>query len=103
VGAIEGLAAVALAALLASLGGAPAWAQGAFDMGILTNTISQDAVRQSEERRARESRPRQRASSSDPSSERTKANCAKARGWAAEGRKFAELPRALELCGRLGY
>jgi hypothetical protein len=89
--------AIALAALVAS----PAQAQGAFDMGVLTNTISQDHVTQSEAKRARQQRP---ASSPDAAERaKTRANCAKARGWAAQGRKFAELPRVLGLCKQLGY
>jgi hypothetical protein len=80
---------------------APAQAQGVFDMGVLTNTISQDHVTQSEAARARRQQPTRDADAAQ--SAKTRANCAKARQWAAEGRKFAELPRVLGLCAQLGY
>lgn len=34
---------------------------------------------------------------------KTRANCARARGWAADGVQDARLPRILSMCKQLGY
>lgn len=86
----------------------PAAAQDGVDWGGIMQT---DAMNSAVEEAAREGSgsgsgaaqvapPRPRIAAR---SEKTRANCAKARGWAAEGVRDARLPRLLSLCKQAGY
>lgn len=76
-----------------------AQAQGAFDMGALTNTLSQDAARRQAQKRARAGRGPVVSSESA----RARASCANARRAADNGRDGVQLRQLLNLCSRAGY
>lgn len=93
---------IAAAVLLASGAGPlvpPAHAQGAFDMGALTNTLSQDAARRQAQKRVRNGR----TSAVSSESARARTSCANARRAAGNGRDGAQLRQLLNLCSRAGY
>jgi hypothetical protein len=82
-------------------GATPAAAQGVFDPGVLTGTLSADHVRQSEEARAKgESSSEAR----EVSSAKARANCAR-RGELARryGRDDPRLRQINAMCRQLGY
>lgn len=76
-----------------------AQAQGAFDMGALTNTLSQDAARRQALKRSRSSR----GPAVSSQSARARASCANARRAADNGRNGVQLRQLLNLCSRAGY
>lgn len=78
-----------------------AHAQDGVDWGGLMQT---EAMGSAMEEAAREGSPTQPTRrSTDASAAKARANCAKARGWVAEGVKHPQLPRAIALCRQLGY
>lgn len=48
-------------------------------------------------------RPRSRSNAGSAASSRARSQCARARGWAADGVNHPELPRVLRACQRSGY
>jgi hypothetical protein len=84
----------------------PAAAQSGVDWGSL---MQAEATNSAVAEAAREGVPPAPSQASTPraappvdSAERAKANCTRARSWAAEGRKIPELPQLLDLCKQLG-
>lgn len=83
-----------------------AMAQGAFDMGALTNTLSQDAARRQAQKRARTgvaNSDSATAAGRAAQADRARATCANAHRAAGEGRQGAQLQQLLTLCARVGY
>lgn len=92
------------AAIACTLVASPAVGQGAFDMGVLTNTVSQDHLAQSERKRAERTRPAPTArSESSSASLKARAHCRNARQVAASGSTDPRLGQLLALCDRARY
>ncbi|QAY77242.1 hypothetical protein [Sphingosinicella sp. BN140058] len=87
----------ALLAAFLLTGATPAAAQGVFDMGQLTGTLSQDAVTQSEEARADKE-------SAAESRRKTRANCAKVSQLRKRyGPSDARIRWLTDTCRKLGH
>lgn len=81
----------------------PAHAQDGVDWGGLMQTEAmgsamEEAAREGTTQSAPPTRARADASAAD-----TKANCARVRGWIAEGKRDPVLPQLVGLCKQLGY
>lgn len=97
--AVLSLAAVAV---LGSTGTAARAQYGAFDMGALTNTLSQDAARRQAQKRAGGAQAGD-AGTLEARKARARASCTRARQAAEDGNRHAQLQQLLNLCARAGY
>jgi hypothetical protein len=75
------------------------------DYGPMIGNAAQGAATMSAARgrTSSASRPRSHGNASSAAASRARAQCAKARGWAADGVEHPNLPRVLQMCERQGY